>query len=140
MTERIITFDGMDYNEKGQLYIVTPTINIWKDWGARGSGIVCSVHHGATGTLLEKRGQRCKVQVGEHVGFVTFFFIRGLKDAWLAKRRQDMASQREQTERQEAGPSTRFNLNLTPDTLQFIQEQPGLSKMIDEWFREAGTR
>jgi len=86
-----ITFDGTDYNERGQLYTVTPLINIWRDWGDRKKGIITVVPHGARGKLLERRGQRCKVEVAGRVGFVTFWFVKELKAGWLEERRAEMA-------------------------------------------------
>lgn len=86
-----ITFDGTDYNEQGQLYTVTPLINIWRDWGNRTAGIVAVVPHGAHGKLLERRGQRCKVEVSGKVGFVTFWFVKELKAGWLEGRKAEMA-------------------------------------------------
>ena len=87
-----ITFDGTDYDERSQLYTPTPTINVWRDWGNRTAGIVTVVPHGARGQLLERRGQRCKVEAAGKVGFVTFWFIRELKGKWLEGRKAEMAA------------------------------------------------
>lgn len=86
-----ITFDGLDVNEQGQTYLVTPYINVWRDWGNRAAGVVTIVTHGTRGKLLERRGQRCRVEVAGMMGFVTFWFIQELKGDWLAQRRQEMA-------------------------------------------------
>ncbi len=59
-------------------------INIWKDYGDRNKGIVTTVKHGSKGTLLERKGARCKVRVGEAIGFVTYYFILEEKGAWLS--------------------------------------------------------
>ena len=87
-----ITFDGTDYDGRGQLYTPTPLINVWRDWGNRAAGIVAVVPHGARGKLLERRGQRCKVDVAGKTGFVTFWFVKELKGEWLEGRKAEMAA------------------------------------------------
>ena len=74
-----ITFDGREGP-----HITCSLINIWKDYGDRNKGIVTTVKHGSKGTLLEREGARCKVQVGEAIGFVTYYFILEEKGAWLS--------------------------------------------------------
>ena len=78
---REITFDG----QEGP-HLSCPLINIWKDYANRGKGgIAATVEHGSKGVLLERKGARCKVQVGDIVGYVTFYFIKEEKGAWLAR-------------------------------------------------------
>ncbi len=76
-----ITFDGYE-----GAFLACPRIHIWKDWGDRSQGIAGSVDHGSPGVLLERRGQRCKIQTSDGtVGFVTFYFLREEKVAWQAE-------------------------------------------------------
>ena len=81
-----VTFDGMD----GGL-AACPHINIWKSYGDRGAGVVTTVEHGSKGILLERKGNRCKVQIGEHVGYLTYWFILELKAKYQEKRIQEQA-------------------------------------------------
>ena len=77
---REITFDGREGP-----HLSCPLINIWRDYANRGKGgVVATVEHGSRGLLLERKGARCKVQVGDAVGYVTFYFILEEKGAWLA--------------------------------------------------------
>ena len=69
---RTVTFDGSE-----GAHLVCPIINVWKDWGDRSQGTVISVQHGAQGKLLERTGDKCKVQTaGGQVGYVTFYFLK----------------------------------------------------------------
>jgi len=85
--KREITFDGVDIDKDGE-WLATPFINIWKSYNPR-QEVVAVVGHGATGTLLEVKGARCKVQVGDAVGYVTYWFIKELKDKFLERRRKE---------------------------------------------------
>lgn len=80
--ETIITFDGY---EGGRL--ACPIINVWVDYDDRwGKSIAISVKHGSEGALLERRSDACEVRVGEKVGWVTFYFLKELKQEWQAER------------------------------------------------------
>ena len=85
--EKAVTFDGMDIDKSGE-WLATPFINIWKRYNPRDE-IVAQVAHGTTGTLLEVEGARCKVKVDDTVGYVTYWFIKELKDKFLERRRRD---------------------------------------------------
>ena len=80
-TERraeVITFDGYD----GE-YLACPRINVWRDYDDRlGKGIAVTVNHGDTGLLLGRRGVACQVQVNGKTGWLTYYFIKELKDEW----------------------------------------------------------
>ena len=80
----IITFDGTDM-WRGKPYVAAPFINIWGAYNPRDE-IVASAAHGDIGELLERKGNRCKVRYGEAVGYLTFWFIKELKQDWLAER------------------------------------------------------
>ena len=82
-----ITFDGTDMWQ-GKPYVVTDIINIWKEYNPR-IEIVDRAVHGGTGELLERKGNRCKVRHGDNVGFVTFWFIKELKQDWLEERKDN---------------------------------------------------
>ena len=82
----MITFDGIDVDKDGE-WLATPFINIWKRYNPRDE-IVATVEHGSTGQLLETKGTVCKVQVGDVVGYVTYWFIKELKEKFLEKRRE----------------------------------------------------
>ena len=71
----MITFDGTDVDEKGE-WLATPYINVWDN---PRNEIVTVVEHGSLGELLEHKGNRCKVKVGDDIGYVTFWFIKELK-------------------------------------------------------------
>jgi len=94
MTGQAITFDGIDIFE-GKEYISTPVIHIWRQYNPRDSVIGVALH-GQSGELLEHKGARCKVRVEQPdssmvEGFVTEWFIKELKGAWLDKRRKGQA-------------------------------------------------
>jgi len=82
-----ITFDGTDVDKDGE-WIATPFINVWKRYNPRDE-IVATVAHGSSGELLKVDGAVCKVKAGDAVGYVTYWFIKELKDKFLEKRRQD---------------------------------------------------
>lgn len=74
----VITFDGYE----GE-HLACPRINIWNDYKDRwGKGLAVTVDHGDTGLLLRRNGDACLVQVGEDVGWLTYYFIKELKDEW----------------------------------------------------------
>lgn len=75
-----VTFDGYEGG-----FLACPYINIWKDYGDRTKGVVKTVPHGSKGTLLEREGNRCKVQVGDAIGFVTFYFLLEEKQGFQAE-------------------------------------------------------
>ena len=79
-----ITFDGMDVDKTGP-WIAVEVIQIREQYNPR-TKVVGAVLHGSTGELLERKGNRCKVQVGDVEGYVTFWFIRELKQDWLKER------------------------------------------------------
>ena len=85
----VITFDGMDVDQNGE-WLAVPFIHVWKQYNPRDE-IVATVSHGTEGELLEHKGNRCKVKVEDAVGFVTFWFIKELKDKWLEERRGQVA-------------------------------------------------
>ena len=85
----VITFDGMDVDQNGE-WLAVPFIHVWKQYNPRNE-IVAAVPHGAEGELLEHKGSRCKVRVGDIVGFVTFWFIKELKGKWLEERKGQAA-------------------------------------------------
>jgi len=94
MTEgQAITFDGFDVY-KGKPYLATPLISVWESYNPR-QKIVGVVQHGASGILLEQKGKRCKVRIsgnnGPVEGYLTFWFIKELKESWLASRRKGQA-------------------------------------------------
>lgn len=77
-SENVITFDGHESD-----YLACPVINVWRDYNDRwGKGIAVSVQHGDKGILLERKGDACKVQVGGKVGWLTYYFIKELKQDW----------------------------------------------------------
>ena len=88
-----ITFCGLD-----GMGLAVENINVWSDYERRNEGgkkrrrlfkkaekrIVDTVRHGETGTLLVRYGDKCKVRTKRgKVGFVTYWFIKELKQAWL---------------------------------------------------------
>lgn len=74
----IVTFDGYE----GE-HLACPRINVWKDYKDRwGKGLVTTVDHGDTGLLLERDGEACKVQVGDDVGWLTYYFLKEFKEQW----------------------------------------------------------
>jgi len=82
MTETVITFDGHEGSR-----LACPVINVWNDYDDRwGKGIAFGVKHGSTGVLLERKGDACKVRAGDKVGWLTFYFIKELKQEWQAER------------------------------------------------------
>jgi len=82
-----ITFDGMDVDKSGP-WIAVEVIQIWEQYNPR-TKVVGAVLHGSQGELLERKGNRCKVRVGDVVGYVTFWFIRELKQDWLKERAKE---------------------------------------------------
>ena len=71
-----ITFDGYEGER-----LACPVINVWNDYDDRwGKGVAISVRHGSEGVLLERRSNACKVRVGDKVGWVTYCFIKELKE------------------------------------------------------------
>lgn len=79
--DKAVTFDGMDGS-----VLACPLINVWKDYGNRGAGIAATVAHEEKGVLLERKGNRCKVQVGDAVGYLTYYFLLELKADFQKKR------------------------------------------------------
>jgi len=80
-TNTVITFDGFE----GE-YLACPRINIWNDYEDRhGKGIAITVDHGATGLLLGRDGDGCQVQINGKVGWLTYYFVKELKDEWQTK-------------------------------------------------------
>lgn len=86
----MITFDGIDV-DSGNEWLAVPVINIWQLAGYDQNAIVATVEHGTSGELLERQGNRCKVKVGDIVGYVTFWFIKELKADWLEGRKKGRA-------------------------------------------------
>ena len=87
-----ITFDGVDGSE-----LEVRNIHLWYDYANRTkpsprtkSPIVATVRHGERGVLLERNGNGCKVRVrrGKRLvdGWVTYWFIKELKQDWQAGR------------------------------------------------------
>lgn len=76
--EDVVTFDGYEGD-----FLACPVINVWRDYNDRwGKGTAVSVKHGDRGILLERKGDACKVQVGDEIGWLTFYFIEELKQDW----------------------------------------------------------
>lgn len=71
-----MTFCGKDM--RGD--VAVPFINIWTDYGDRTKPIVATVRHGTGGVLLERKGNRCKVEVDGAVGFLSWYFVEEFKD------------------------------------------------------------
>ena len=84
---QIITFDGTDVDKGGE-WIATPFINVWKRYNPKDE-IVATVAHGSSGELLQTKGAVCKVRVGDAVGYLTYWFIKELKDGFLEARRKE---------------------------------------------------
>ena len=76
-----ITFCGYEGD-----FLACSRINLWKDYEDRwGKGIVATVNHGDAGLLLRRDGDGCQVQVGDEVGWLTYYFIKELKGEWQTK-------------------------------------------------------
>ena len=60
--------------------VIVPFINVWSDFGDRTKPPVVAVRHGTPATLLERKGNRCKVEVGGATGFVSWWFVEEFKD------------------------------------------------------------
>ncbi len=86
-----ITFDGTDVYQ-GAEWLAVPLITVWKRFNPRDE-VVAMVPHGSTGELLEHRGNRCKVKVeGGVVGYLSFWFIKELKQDWLEERKAEQGA------------------------------------------------
>lgn len=108
---KTISFCGFDIDEEGELWQAVDVINVWFDplnrergprqrgkakrLRGRRSPIRDKVKHGETGTLLEVKGNYCKVRTARNkVGWVTFYFIKELKAEWLEIRKKIRATER----------------------------------------------
>ena len=106
-----ITFCGNDIDEAGRPWQAVEEINVWYDPLDRSKGpkprgkakrlrgkrspIMDKVTPGEHGVLLRRDGNYCKVRTARgKVGWVTFYFIKELKDKWLTERRAIRARQR----------------------------------------------
>ena len=87
-----ITFDGVDGSE-----LEVRNIHLWYDYANRTkpsprtkNPIVATVRHGSNGVLLERLANGCKVRVkqGRQLldGWVSFWFVKELKQEWNAQR------------------------------------------------------
>jgi hypothetical protein len=89
-----VTFDGYDGDE-----LICKRINVWRDYDARHKGPICTVRHGHTGVLIDRKGDGCKVRtewMGKtYEGWVTFWFLKELKEEWQQGRKTANATQDE---------------------------------------------
>jgi len=83
-----ITFDGYDGSK-----LVCEKINIFYDYHDRflpvpgtKKSIMAQAKHGEKGKLLKYEHPACQVKVDGRVGWLTFFFIKELKETWQKKR------------------------------------------------------
>jgi len=83
-----ITFDGYDGS-----VLVCRQINIFYNYRNRllpapgtKKSIVAQAGHGEKGILLKYRHPACQVEINGKTGWLTFFFIKELKETWQKKR------------------------------------------------------
>ncbi len=86
-TEQEITLDGYDGSE------LCEKINVFYDYHDRflpapgtKKSIIAQVKHGERGTLLKYEHPACQIEVDGKTGWLTFFFIKELKETWQKKR------------------------------------------------------
>lgn len=70
-----VTLDGYDSGE-----LVTPVINLWKDYDNRAAGVAGKAKHGQKVEMIERKGDGVLIETDSGVkGWVTYYFIKELK-------------------------------------------------------------